>query len=107
MSYEMNFEMYVGKKEQRADVLRVAKNALIANGYEEFADNFLFFHVSVFFAHPAPFFNVQAFSHAVKSRFPIFQTIVANVRSFRNSGAAGFPGFHKGHVDRFSYFCYD
>lgn len=72
MSYEMNFEMYVGKKEQRADVLRVAKNALIANGYEEFADNFLFFHVSVFFARPAPFFNVQAFSHAVKSRFPYF-----------------------------------
>ncbi len=39
MSYEMNFEMYVGKKEQRAEVLRVAKNALIAKGYEEFADN--------------------------------------------------------------------
>lgn len=39
MSYEMNFEMYVGKKEQRADVLRVAKNALITKGYEEFADN--------------------------------------------------------------------
>lgn len=41
MSYEMNFEMYVGKKEQRAEVLRVAKNALIANGYEEFADSFV------------------------------------------------------------------
>lgn len=39
MSYEMNFEMYVGAKEKRAEVLRVAKNALIANGYEEFANN--------------------------------------------------------------------
>ena len=39
MTYEMNFEMYVGAKEQRADVLRVAKSALIAKGYEEFANN--------------------------------------------------------------------
>ena len=107
MSYEMNFEMYVGKKEQRADVLRVAKNALIANGYEEFADNFLFFHVSVFFARPLRFSMFKRSAMRSRAGFPIFQTIVANVRSFRNSGAAGFPGFHKGHVDRFSYFCYD
>lgn len=39
MTYEMNFEMYVGTKEQRADVLKVAKSALIAKGYEDFANN--------------------------------------------------------------------
>lgn len=41
MTYEMNFEMYVGAKEQRKEVLAVIKNALIANGYEEFANNFV------------------------------------------------------------------
>ena len=30
MTYEMNFEMYVGAKEQRKEVLAVIKNALIA-----------------------------------------------------------------------------
>ena len=39
MSYEMNFKMYVGAKEQRKEVLRIAKTALIAKGYEEFANN--------------------------------------------------------------------
>lgn len=39
MSYEMKFEMYVGAKEQRAEVLAVARKALITNGYEKFANS--------------------------------------------------------------------
>ncbi len=39
MSYEMNFEMYVGAREQREEVLRVAKQALMEKGYVEFANN--------------------------------------------------------------------
>ena len=39
MSYEMNFEMCVGSKEQRAEVLAVANRALIEKGYEKFANN--------------------------------------------------------------------
>ena len=34
MSYEMNFEMYVGKKEQRAEVLAVIRKALTEKGFE-------------------------------------------------------------------------
>lgn len=41
MSYEMNFEMYVGKKEQRAEVLAVIRKALTEKGFEEFANNFV------------------------------------------------------------------
>lgn len=41
MSYEMNFEMYVEAKEQRKEVLAVIKKALLENGYEEYADNFV------------------------------------------------------------------
>ena len=39
MSWEMNFEMYVGAREQRAKVLEVAKRALAEKGYETFANN--------------------------------------------------------------------
>ena len=41
MSYEMNFEMYVEAKEQRKEVLAVIKKALLENGYEKYADNFV------------------------------------------------------------------
>lgn len=41
MSYEMSFEMFVGVKEQRAEVLAVAKKALIRKGYREFADRLI------------------------------------------------------------------
>ena len=37
----MNFEMYVGKKEQRAEVLAVIRKALTEKGFEEFANNFV------------------------------------------------------------------
>ncbi len=38
MNYEMNFQMYVGEKEQRAETLRIAKQALIEKGYQDFAN---------------------------------------------------------------------
>ena len=41
MSYEMSFEMYVGAKEQRKEVLEVIKKALTENGFEKFANNFI------------------------------------------------------------------
>lgn len=41
MNYEMSFEMYVGTKEQRKEVLEVIKKALTENGFEKFANNFI------------------------------------------------------------------
>ena len=37
----MSFEMYVGAKEQRKEVLEVIKKALTENGFEKFANNFI------------------------------------------------------------------